>query len=117
MSDELETLRARLMTGRGPRGRTPRALRREVLEVAERLREAGASYRQTARELGLSIHTLMTWRHNAKKKDSGGSKNKLVSVRVQSPTPTSTAVVRGPRGLTVEGLSPAEIAELWLRLS
>ncbi len=111
MSDDLEELRTRLKEGRGPRGGTPEALRREVLEVAERLRAAGGSYRATAKQLGLSAQTLLTWRRKRKKSDGA-----LVAVRVSAP-PTPGPIVRGPRGLSVEGMTPAEIAELWLRLS
>jgi transposase len=85
-------------------------MRREVLELVERARAAGEGCREIAKQLGVSFHTLMGWRQRAKKGSA------VQRVRVAPARVARAAVVRGPRGLEIEGLTMSELAELWLRL-
>jgi len=85
-------------------------MRSEVLGLAERARAAGESYREIAKQLGVSFHTLMAWRQRTKKAGA------VQPVRVTPARAAGATVVRGPRGLEVEGLTVSELAELWMRL-
>jgi hypothetical protein len=111
MKNELSKVRSHLAASRSAKGRVPAKVRREVLVFVERARAAGASYREIAKEIDVSIHTLMGWRQ----RDS--AKSAVQPVRVRPTAPAQGAVVRGPRGLEVDGLTVAELAELWVRLS
>lgn len=109
MSKELVKVRTRLDASRSPGGRVPAEMRREVLELVERARAAGKGYAEIAKQLGVSVHTLMGWKQRGKRAGA------VQPVRL-APSARSPTIVRGPRGLEVEGLTVSELAELWIRL-
>ncbi len=113
MSIDLTKVREQLEQQRDKRGRVPAEVRREVVRVLEQARKGGRPYRELAAEIGMSLQTLMGWRHQERHAGS-----KLAPVKVAAVAkPASSLVVHGPRGLRVEGLSVAELSELWVRLS
>lgn len=96
---------------RSARGRVPAAIRSEILIVAERAHDAGASYRDVSDALGIDVKALMRWRWR-------DQKPKLVAVRVPlSAAATSTVTLHGPRGLRIDGVSLDDVAALWMKLS
>lgn len=109
MTTELEVVRERLNKERSPSGRITEALRREVIAVVAQARKTGLGYREIAESIGVSFHTMMGWRQRDKRQ-------RLKPVRMSTP-PRPSPTVHGPRGMRVEGLTVAEVAELWLRLS
>lgn len=109
MTTELEVVRERLQKERSPGGRITDALRREVVAVVARARKTGLGYREIAEGLGVSFHTMMGWRQRDKR-------HRMQPVKVSAP-PRPAPTVHGPRGMRIEGLTLAEVAELWLRLS
>lgn len=117
-TSELIEARSWLSSKRTDSGRLPESARAQVVELIERARAAGHSYRAVAGALGVSFHTMMGWRQRAR---AASTKSKLSPVRVEPRSRPATAreglVVRGPRGLAVEGMTVADVAELWMRLS
>lgn len=114
--DQVRQLREALETAeRTGAGRPyPPALRRAVvMHHRERERE-GASVRQVAEELGVSGASLVRWSRTEQEGSHGFRAIELVAEPVRR---ASGAVVHGPCGLRVEGLTVAEIAELLERLS
>ena len=118
--DTSEGLKALLSNSRSA-GQTffPKALRDRVARHAERQRHQGVPIKATARELGLSHHTLQYWRsEKAKAKPKPEGKVKRVRVvRDQKPTTErSRLTIHGPAGTTVEGLSVEDVVEILRRL-
>ncbi len=77
--------------------------------------EAGASAGQIADELGLKGWTLQRWlqRH---RQDGGGPLEGFHEVRVQATT-TKKVVVHGVCGVSVDGLTVDDVAQLLRELS
>lgn len=70
----------------------------------------GRKQRALAEKLGLSVHTLSTWRSATKKtgKKRARQPNAVRAVKIAAePTPVSAGslIVRTPSGLNIEGLS------------
>jgi transposase len=115
MREELKTEVAKL----GPRGRGrpyPKGLLEKVLSYTVARRRQGAKLIEVAVELGLHNHTLSRWlgeKRAAKRFDR---------VEVVATTPAAAApvasriIVHGPRGLRIEGLELAAVAELVRRV-
>jgi hypothetical protein len=113
MKTELSKLREQLEKNRDSRGRLPAMIKREALLIIERARQTGMSYRSISKQVGVNNHTLRYWRETSK------SKNVIEEVRVSVPVSNrnNDFVLLGPRGLKIEGLDLAQLAELLVRLA
>ena len=112
---DLKRLSERVRATRDRRGRVPNELRREVVQLVEEERATGRTYTELARELGMSFPTLMGWRQRLKEK-----RVMPVHIRAREVLATvqeQTHAVHGPGGMRIDGMSIADIAELWKRLS
>lgn len=100
---------------RGGVGRPyPEELRRAAVKY-RRLREHdGAGVAEVAAELGVSGVSLARWSGKHERSDNGFRAIEVVAEPLRAAT---RVVVHGPRGVRVEGLSVAEVAELIARLS
>ena len=114
MRNELRTALSEL----GPRGRGrayPRGLLEKVLTYAVARRRQGAKLVEVAAELALSDQTLSRWLGEKR------ASKKFVKVvaapeAVSVPNVSPAIVVHGPRGLRIEGLELAAVAELVRRV-
>jgi hypothetical protein len=98
----------------GPRGRGrpyPKGLLEKLLSYTVARRRQGAKLVEVATELGMQNQTLSRWlgeKRAAKRFDR---------VEVVPVAPTASAIlVHGPRGLRIEGLDLAAVAELVRRV-
>lgn len=120
-----EQLREALATveRRGAGRPYPASLRQAAMEYCHQREQQGASINGIALELGVSTTSLMRWSRKAAESTEGFRAVELMvgpesNTVVGKPTRlASTVVVHGPRGLRVEGLTVAELAELIGRLS
>ena len=97
--------------------RYPEQLRRQALSYASRRQGAGDSLKSISRRLGLRSQLLFYWQ---KKASSGVLRRvKIISKPEQRATRAETGqlVLVTPRGLRVEGLEVAALAELLKALS
>lgn len=92
----------------------PESLRREAVAYWRERQMQGGSLRQVASELGVSGITLGRW---SRREAEGTSGFRAIEVVAGAVRRESWPVVHGPRGVRVEGLTVAEIAELFERLS
>jgi len=97
----------------GPRGRGrayPKGLMGKLLSYTVARRRQGAKIVEVATELGMKFHTLSRWL---------GEKRPTASferVEVVAPPAPRMLIVHGPRGLRIEGLDLAGVAELVRRV-
>lgn len=101
----------------GPRGRGrayPKGLLEKLLSYTVARRRQGASIVEVASEVGVNFRTLARW--------VGGRKTaRFERVVVAAPVVAAAAspariVVHGPRGMRIEGLDVAAVAELVRRV-
>jgi transposase len=112
MREELQQELSKL----SPRGRGrayPKGLMGKVLSYTVARRRQGAKLVEVAAELGMKSYTLARWL---------GEKRPAASferVEVVAPAPVAERklVVHGPRGLRLEGLDVADVAELVRRVA
>ena len=97
---------------RGPGRRYPAELKRRGEVYLRARRDAGATTSAAARELGLRRHTLESWCGSLSLERPA----QFLPVSVVE-MPTAGLVVHGPRGLRIEGLDVAGVAELVRRLA
>jgi transposase len=115
MDNMREELRVEL-SALGPRGRGrayPKGLLEKLLSYTVARRRQGASIVEVASDVGINFRTLARWLGARKTARFG-----RVEV-VAAPVTTSAApsiVVHGPRGLRIEGLDVAAVAELVRRV-
>jgi transposase len=98
----------------GPRGRGrayPRGLLEKLLSYTVARRRQGATILEVASELGMSFRTLGRWL-GERKATAGFERVRVVA----APRAAAVIVVHGPRGLRVEGLDLAAVAELVRRV-
>jgi len=120
-SSELEQLKAEieaLAEHRNSRRYSPELKARVTKWARARVADGGGSIGKLSDELGMGEPTLNRFLNGEKagrKKKSAGFKR----LRVTAPkaAPDEQAVVRGPCGVTVEGLSINAVAKLLARLS
>ena len=115
MREELKSEVSKL----GPRGRGrayPKGLLEKVLSYTVARRRQGAKLIEVAAELGLHDQALSRWLGEKRRA------NRFDRVQVVAAAPTvamaaaSTIVVHGPRGLRIEGLDLAVVADLVRRV-
>ena len=104
--DEVADLRKQVLARR-QRSRFSLELASRICAYVAARRAGGATMRQLARELGIAMDTLYRWRRDAPA---------FRAVEVVAPPSATALTVRGPRGLRVEGLDLAAVAELWRQL-
>jgi len=116
MDNMREELRAELLE-LGPRGRGrayPKGLLEKLLSYTVARRRQGAKLVEVAAELGMKDQTLSRWlgERRAPKQFV-----QVVAAPAAVAAPASLAlVVHGPRGLRIEGLDVAAVAELVRRV-
>jgi hypothetical protein len=92
----------------------PESLKREALACYRELRAGGTSAERAATRLGLSALTLEGWG----KRSRVAFAPVVVEGEAVAAAPSSMrVVVLGPRGLRIEGLDVAGLAELLQRLA
>ena len=101
-----------------PSRRYPEPLRRAAAEYRQERAREGVGLHRAAKELGVSIMALLKW---SRKLTGDTAKFHAIEIvpepRRNDGKTSKSVVVHGPRGLRVEGLSVAEIAELMTRLT
>ena len=111
---ELAALRAALrrLPRRG-RGRAyPEHLRQQITAYLEARRAEGIAAKEAARELGMSLWTVLRWTRTPMQVPAFAP----ITI-VGAPSALGAIVVHGPAGLRVEGLDLAGVAELFRRLA
>lgn len=107
--------------------RLPADVKRLVIEHARARRASGASWRVIGREVGVDDKRLQVWLRDASSAARPAAatalalRPRMIPVRVTArPVPAAThreIIVRGPRGVLVEGLSVSDVAALLVELS
>ena len=101
----------------GPRGRGrpyPKGLMGKLLSYTVARRRQGAKLVEVAAELGMKSHTLSRW---LGEKRPSASFERVEVVASAAPSAAPKLVVHGPRGIRVEGLDVADVAELVRRVA
>jgi transposase len=113
MEDVREELKQSLSTlERRGRGKPyPKGLLEKVLSYTVARRREGATVVAVAGEIGLNWRTLTRW--VGERKAAG---KRFERVEVVAPIAQRALVVHGPRGLRIEGLDLAGVAELVRRV-
>ena len=117
----MESLREELrleLSQLGPRGRGrtyPKGLLEKLLSYTVARRRQGATIVEVASEVGMSFRTLSRWIGERK---TTGRFGRVEVVAATRPASSSGAgiVVHGPRGLRIDGLDVAGVAELVRRV-
>jgi len=115
MEDVREELKQTLST-LTPRGRGkpyPKGLLEKLLSYTVARRRQGATLLTIGTELGMSWRTLARWTGERKSKPQF---ERVAVVAPPSVPPPKGLVVHGPRGLRIEGLDLAAVAELVRRV-
>lgn len=99
---------------RDRRGAFDVVLRERLIAYTERRRLEGATTREVAEELGMSVATVSYWR-------SRRAEPALQRVQIVSEHPAAAEEPRfrllGPCGTMLENVTLGEVAELWRKLS
>jgi len=117
------SLRRRVEAVSGGRShvRLPAGLKQEVVAYARARRSRGASWRVIAAEVGVSDKRLYAWLHGSA--SSLAKRPQMIPVRVTAravAVPVAARreiIVRGPCGVTIEGMDWRDVAELLSELS
>ena len=115
MDNMREELRVEL-SALGPRGRGrayPKGLLEKLLSYTVARRRQGASIVEVASEVGMNFRTLARWLGARKAARFG---RVVVAAPVAAAAADVAIVVHGPRGLRIEGLDVAGVAELVRRV-
>lgn len=113
MREELQEELSKL----SPRGRGrayPKGLMGKLLSYTVARRRQGAKLVEVAAELGMKSYTLARW---LGEKRPSASFERVEVVAPAAPGAERKLVVHGPRGLRVEGLELADVAELVRRVA
>lgn len=94
----------------------PEPLRRAAVAHYRRRQQQGASLHEVEAELGVSGISLMRWSRVSTALTTGFREVEIVEAQPEASTPSSGIVVHGPRGVRIEGLHVADVAELLRRL-
>jgi transposase len=116
MDNMREELRGEL-SKLGPRGRGrgyPKGLLEKLLSYTVARRRQGASIVEVASEVGINFRTLGRWLGERKAGRFG--RVEVVATATSAAAAARTIVVHGPRGLRIEGLDLAAVAELVRRV-
>src|SRR3954465_3666750 len=117
MDNMREELRVEL-SALGPRGRGrayPKGLLEKLLSYTVARRRQGASIVEVASEVGINFRTLARWLGERKAASFG--RVEVVAARAATAAAAApTIIVHGPRGLRIEGLDLAAVAELVRRV-
>jgi hypothetical protein len=100
----------------GPRGRGrpyPKGLLQKLLSYTVARRRQGATIVEVALEVGISFRTLGRWLGERK---AAGGFERVEVVAAPRPAASTVIVVHGLRGLRIEGLDVAGVAELVRRV-
>jgi len=100
----------------GPRGRGrpyPKGLLEKLLSYTVARRRQGAKLVEVATELGMQNQTLARW---VGEKRAAARFDRVEVVPVAPAAVATSIVVHGPRGLRIEGLDIAAVAELVRRV-
>lgn len=98
----------------------PEPLRRAAVNYHRQRQEQGASVRVVAAELGVSGLSLSRWSRHLAHPGQGDSQHpgfRAIELVAEPARFCGPLVVHGPRGLRIEGLTVADVVELFERLS
>jgi len=101
----------------GPRGRGrayPKGLLEKLLSYTVARRRQGASIIEVASEVGINFRTLARWL--GARKTARFGRVEMIAAPVTTAAAATAVVVHGPRGLRIEGLDLAAVAELVRRV-
>lgn len=117
--DEVGRLRAELSAcgGDGRGRRYPGSLRRRAGRLAGVEQREGRSVGALARRLGVSAPALTRWMQVARPSTAIVGQLRPVEIVPDEVVAPPAVLVRGPRGIIIEGLGLAQIAELVRRLA
>lgn len=109
---------ARRQQGTG--GRFTEALQAQVVEYLRARVAQGARQEEVAQELGMSGWTLSRWSSRAKREQRAGASAEpkpkqtasFHAVKVKGPAQPRALVVKGPLGVSVEGLTLEQVVAL-----
>ncbi|MCC6812124.1 MAG: transposase [Deltaproteobacteria bacterium] len=91
-------------------------MQRKAVAYLRARREHGASIEEVAREIGVTKGSLYRWQREPKQ--TRATQPALRPVQVMAALkPAAAIVVRGPRGILIEGLDIGGIAELLAKVS
>jgi transposase len=109
----------RRLGGVGTGRRYPRALRKALTAHAEARQAEGATLEVIGSELGMSSRTLWYWlrKQPEVKRQARARLLPVQVVEAQMQQQQGSIVVHGPRGMRIDGLDVATLAELLQRLS
>ena len=103
----------------GPRGRGrpyPKGLLEKLLSYTVARRRQGAKLIEVAAELGLQNQALSRWLGEKRRANRFDRVEVVVAAPAVAAPAAAVLVVHGPRGLRIEGLDLAAIAELVRRV-
>ena len=115
MREELKSEVAKL----GPRGRGkpyPKGLLEKILSYTVARRRQGAKLVEVAAELGLHDQALSRWLGEKRASKRFDRVDVVAAAPVAAPSAPSPIVVYGARGVRIEGLELAAVAELIRRV-
>ena len=115
MREELKSEVAKL----GPRGRGrpyPKGLLEKILSYTVARRRQGAKLVEVAAELGLHDQALSRWLGEKRAAKRFDRVEVVATTSATTVRVASTIIVHGPRGLRIEGLELATLAELVRRV-
>ena len=93
----------------------PEPLRRAAVAHYHRRQQQGASLQEVEAELGVSGISLVRWSRVTPALTSGFREVAIMEAVPEASAPSSKIVVHGPRGVRIEGLHVADVAELLQR--
>ena len=113
-----EELRAALAMAerRGAGSPYPEALRQAAVRYLRKRQQEGAGVSEVGVELGVSGMSLSRWSRRPGESLLAFRDVTVVEAQPEPLRPEGAVVVYGPRGVRIEGLSVAEVAELLARL-
>ena len=103
----------------GPRGRGrpyPKCLLEKVLSYTVARRREGATLVEVATELGMPAQTLSRWLGEKRTTKRFDRVEVVATASAVAALAASPVIVHGPRGLRIEGLELAAVAELVRRV-
>lgn len=118
MGDVREELKSEV-SKLGPRGRGrpyPKGLLEKVLSYTVARRRQGAKLIEVAAELGLHDQALSRWLGEKRRANGFERVQVVAAVPTVAAAAARAIVVHGPRGLRIEGLDLAAVAELVRRV-
>jgi hypothetical protein len=94
----------------------PEPLRRAAVAHYRHRQQQGASLQEVEAELGVSGMSLLRWSRRSAALTPGFREVEVIEAQPEVSAPASGIIVHGPRGVRIEGMHVADVAELLRRL-